>query len=93
MQNEDTAKATQSQTPEPMPDSVDGAWDSTSANEMLVGGVALGTFGTAAVLLAGVVCPVCTIGTPLLLGGGIAKKLQERKRKRTLKTSPSLPPA
>ncbi len=59
-----------------------GVWDSTSANEMLVTGAAVGTFGTAAALLAGFVCPVCTIATPLLLGGGVVKKLQEKKRRK-----------
>ena len=66
--------------------STGGVWESTSANEMLATGAAVGTFGTAAALLAGFVCPVCTVATPLLLGGGVVKKLQERRRKQTPQT-------
>lgn len=78
MQKEEAAKSTSKGT--------GGVWDSTSGNEMLVTGAAVGTFGTAAALLAGFVCPVCTVATPLLLGGGVVKKLQERKRKPTPET-------
>jgi len=52
-----------------------------SANEMLAAGGALAVFGTLGTLLTGAVCPVCVVGTPLLLGGGVVKKIRKQFRK------------
>ena len=46
-----------------------------NANELLVAGTTMGLAGTAGILLTGALCPLCIVGTPLLLGIGLFKKL------------------
>ena len=46
-----------------------------SANELLVAGTTMGLVGAAGTLLTGALCPLCLVGTPLLLGIGLFKKL------------------
>ena len=43
-------------------------------------GVGVGALGAGAAMLGGAVCPFCYLATPLLVGAGIVKHFQARKR-------------
>ena len=45
----------------------------------LLAGVSLGTFGVAGAV-AGALCPFCVVGTPILLGLGLYKKMKNKNR-------------
>ena len=55
-----------------------------NGNTLLMAGTTVGAVGAAGALLAGAVCPLCIIATPLLLGTGLVRKLRNRHRGKRL---------
>ena len=55
------------------------------ANTILGAGLGVGALGAAGALIAGAVCPICIVATPVLVGGGLLKR---RRAKRQLNELP-----
>lgn len=51
----------------------------TDANYLLAAGASAGAIGTAGALIAGAVCPLCIVATPLLLGAGLFKRMKLKR--------------
>ncbi len=58
--------------------------DCANANNLLAAGASAGAIGTAGVLITGAVCPLCIIATPLLLGVGLVKRLNAKRKQNKL---------
>ncbi len=58
--------------------------DRANANNLLAAGASAGAIGTAGVLLTGAICPLCIIATPLLLGFGLAKRMNAKRKQKKL---------
>lgn len=53
-----------------------------TGNAYLIGGACLGAYGVTVATATGLVCPMCLIGTPLLLGYGGWQKYKFMKEKK-----------
>lgn len=52
------------------------------ANYLIAGGASAAAIGAAGAFIAGAVCPLCIVATPLLLGAGLLKRMKlSRDRK------------
>lgn len=51
------------------------------ANQLMVGGVAIGAMGLAGTALLGATCPVCVVAAPAMLGLGAYKRWRSRDQK------------
>ena len=61
----------------------------SSANNLLAAGASAGAIGTAGALITGAVCPLCIVATPVLLGVGLVKRMNiKRKQKRLVEVEP-----
>ena len=54
------------------------------ANNLLAAGASAGAIGTAGVLMTGAVCPLCIIATPVLLGVGLLKRMNAKRKQKSL---------
>jgi hypothetical protein len=69
--------------PNETPDAADPAREQKQeANQLLVGGAAIGAMGIAGTALLGATCPVCWIAAPTLLGAGAIKHWRCRRAER-----------
>ena len=53
---------------------VEGAELEAQSNQLLAGGVALGTFAVATTLLVGATCPLCIVAAPAMIGAAVLQR-------------------
>jgi len=58
--------------------------DCANANNLLAAGASAGAIGTVGMLMTGAVCPLCIIATPLLLGVGLLKRMNAKRKQNML---------
>ena len=59
------------------------AQDLKTANLLLAAGAGLGTYSAASVAAFGMVCPLCIVATPALIGAGVYGRIKAKKAKRS----------
>lgn len=67
--------------------------DETQGNELVVTGVGVGAAGVVGAAVLGVTCPACVVVAPALVGAGLYKRWNSKRRARLERQADSMPPA